>query len=261
MVRWLSDLRNAALVALVAGVMSLPIPMWNATQRMTRLEAYILYKTWINLFIVLLYVLAATMPVFYYALFRNQVVLHFPKRIRPLALMAMICMLIFATHGLPQIPKIGAYWTTLKMLDWKKAATFLAVARDPNTVGSVSLLLQGFANLASIWLFSVLFRLATNKQMPDPQVSRQFRLTTKVAVVLSGLWFGFNVLRMIASPFVFLQIRNWALHAGRPAPSYWSFAREIVWALLSSAGLFAAPYIVYQSLKHPTVTVPAELPN
>ena len=83
----------------------------------------------------------------------------------------------------------------------------------------------------------------------DVPVSRLLRVMTTVAVISWGLWVAFLVVRVIAMPFAFVQTRNYALQIGRTPPVLWDMMAEAIRTLLIQTCLFAAPYIVYKSLR------------
>jgi hypothetical protein len=66
------------------------------------------------------------MPVFFFALYRNQGTLRFSKHLRLLSLIAALVFgLIVAWDLSGWVESIGSYWRTVSMLDWR---------RDPRTV-------------------------------------------------------------------------------------------------------------------------------
>jgi hypothetical protein len=67
----LRDVKWAALVACIAGVLSLAIPMWNFTRQMPALESNI-EKLGAIVPILVGYVLTAIVPLFCFALYRNK---------------------------------------------------------------------------------------------------------------------------------------------------------------------------------------------
>ena len=58
---------------------------------------------------------------------------------------------------------------------------------------------------------------------------------------------AFNLLRVLALPYVYSQTRDYLISIGRDRPIFADMAKEIVPAFLSQACLWAAPYVVYRS--------------
>jgi len=70
---WFTDIRKAALIACIALILSLPVPMWNATQTMFALAStHPQRRGWIIPTTVFIYLFTAIMPVIYFALYRNE---------------------------------------------------------------------------------------------------------------------------------------------------------------------------------------------
>jgi hypothetical protein len=89
-----TDLRSVALIACVACVLSLPVPIWNAVQTTIAATApkNDLWKLAGVLLLVSVLLYSAIIPVFYFALYRNEALLYFPKRLRLLALIAAFAL-------------------------------------------------------------------------------------------------------------------------------------------------------------------------
>ncbi len=66
------DIRKAALVAFIAAVLSLVIPLWNATQQMRAITySHPGWTLWVIPVAVLVTLFSALMPAFYFALYRT----------------------------------------------------------------------------------------------------------------------------------------------------------------------------------------------
>jgi hypothetical protein len=75
-------------------------------------------------------------------------------------------------------------------------------------------------------------------------------IVTRVAVIAGGLWLAFNVVRLAYVPFIYPQIRSYALYYKRTPPRLWDMMAEAVRFALGQACLFAAPFIVWRSGPH-----------
>ena len=246
---WFSDLRKTALIACIAILLSLPIPTWNLIQTTIVTGPTSGFWRFAGIPVVVsLTLFTAIMPMFYFALYLNETVLHFPKRLRLLALMAASTFGVIVLTALPALVRsLAAYYSAMKTFDWSVGATsVLAFARDPRTIGHLSILLGELSNIACILMLIAIFRW-TDEPLDNVPVSRLLRVMTKVAVISWGLVVAFLVLRVIAMPYVFFQLRTYAFQIGRTPPQLWVMMAEAVRTLLIQACLFAAPYIVYRS--------------
>ena len=184
------------------------------------------------LILVILY--SAIIPIFYFALYRNEAPLYFLKRLRLLALIAAFTFAVIVLTTLPAwIRSLAAYLAVLAAFDWSIGAnSVLAFVRDPRTIGQLSTLLGELSNIAGILMLIVIFRGADEPLEADVPVSRLLRVVTKVAVISWGLWVAFLVVRVIAMPFAFVQIRNYALQIGRTPPQLGEMMAEAIRTLL-----------------------------
>ncbi len=212
-------LRKIALVTCLAMVMSLPIPMWTATRAMLAIPSAHSLFGWSAL--ILAYIFSAILPVFYFALYRNEGTLRLPGRLRFVSLAGAVAGGIVVAAGITQ---------------W--AGSFRI------SLTTTKMLLSEFASLACILLLITLFRQATNSPYKDVPISRLLSVMTSVAVIAGGIWITFNVvafavtLRIAASPGQESDIRTGAIRT-----------------LLEQACLFTAPYIVFKSAPRRGVAV------
>jgi len=235
---WFTDVRKIAFITFVTSLLGLLIPGWNSTQEMIGLEStHPQSKLWMTPMLVLGYLVTATMPMFYFALFRNEGTLHLPRRFRPLALVGILGLGLYMAVGLSEVIKIlRPLWTETKLFEGRSGAT--------SGAGAV---FAELSNLAAILLLIAFFRQAIDRPHAEIPVSRLLSIATKAAVIAFGLWSAFNVVRLVLSPLVYSQLRNYALQVGREPPQFGSILAEVIPAVLASTGLFIAPYIVYKS--------------
>jgi hypothetical protein len=246
---WVTDIRKTALITCIAVSLSVPIPLWNAGQKIAAVEStHPQWNWWTIPMIVLGSLFAAIMPVFYFALYRNEGALRFSKRLRVLSLAAALVFGTIVAAGLPEwIGSVGAYWRTIQRLDWSGGATsILTAARDSRALGQISNLLSEFSNLACMLVLVAFFRKATGESKLDTPISRLLRLVTKVAVIAWGLWLLFNVVRLPIVAFHDFQLLDSRSVLGPRAAPFGRVLEEIR-SLAGQACLFAAPYIVYKS--------------
>jgi hypothetical protein len=212
-------------------------------------------KQWLVPLLVLACLVTAIMPVFYFALYRNEGSLRFPKNLRQASLVtALVSGLIVGSGLWHWFGSLGSYWRAMEALDWKSGATsVIAAARDPRTIGQVSTGLGVLSSLAYILLLLAFF-LQANSELPtdaDVPVSALLRRVTKLALVAWGLWVAFNLFRVCVTPYYYFQLRSVALQAGRRPPQLGIFMAKPIRTFLEQACLFMAPYIVYNSWRRP----------
>jgi hypothetical protein len=167
---WFTDLKAIALTACVTGVLSLPVPMWNAVQTITATTAPTndFWRLAGISMLVLTILFSAIIPLFYLALYRNKALLCFPKRLRLLALIAAFTFGVFVLTTLPAwVRSLAAYFAALSALDWRiGASNVLVFVRDPRTIGQLSTLLGEVSNIACILILIAIFRSANEPKKP-----------------------------------------------------------------------------------------------
>jgi hypothetical protein len=241
------DIRNAALLTCVTGVLSLLLPMWNNAQRMAELEsAY--PRWWIIIESVTVALFIAILPLFYFALYRNKGTLRFSRRLRLLALTAALALGINLAVRLPQ-------W--IGSLGQVEARSVLTPQREPWTVREVSGALNILSNAACVLMMVTVYRQTSDEPHSFVPVSKLLRVMTKTAVIAWGIWVAFNLVRVALIPYGYAVTRNYALGIGRTPPSFRDFVAEPALALLSQAGLFAGPYIIWCGSSQPKTGFPS----
>ena len=251
---WFTNLRSIALIACVTGVLSLPIPMWNAAQTTIAATSQTndFWRLAGTLLLVLVTLFTAIFPIFYFALYRNEAVLYFPKRLRLLALIAAAIFSVIVLTTLPAYVKsLTDYLARLVAFDWSiGGSSVLAIVRDRRTINQLSTLLGQISNIATILLLIGIFCHAGEALESDVPVYRLLRVMTKIAFFTWRIVLAVTLLRFAALPFVYIQLRNYALQLGRTPPPF----RDIlaIRESLLQVCLFAAPYIVYKSLRERT---------
>ena len=200
----------------------------------------------------LLLLLTAIMPVFFFAVYRNEGILRVPKRLRLVSLAAALTSGVLLMVDLPVwFRSLGRYWTAMTTVDWRTGATSVLIfVRDPRTIGQLSTCLAVCANIAYVLLLVVLFRQPSEQPETDLPLSRLLMRMAKVATIAWGLVVAFCVLRLFSMPFLFIQFRDAALKIGRNPPLLSNMITEAARTLLSQACLLAVPYVVYKSQRN-----------
>jgi len=243
-------IRRIALITCIATASGALLPMWKFAQTVFGAQSMHTPWKWLSIpVLALASLLSAMMPVFYFALYRNEGTLRFPKRYRMLALAAAIVVGIMTAAELPEwIGSSGAYWRAMMALDWRSGGiTVFTFLRAPWTIRQVSTLLGEFSNLAFILLLIAFYRQASADSSAEAQYSRLLSVVARVVFIAWGIWLAFCVVRVVLTPLSYSQIRNYGLELGRRPPTFGHFVAEPLHMLLSQACLYTAPYIVYKS--------------
>ena len=232
----LRDVKWAALVACIAGVLSLAIPMSNITRQMLALESNI-GKFGTIVAIMVGYVFTAIVPSFYFALYRNEGDLRVPRNTRWIAMTGAAVTGFLSVASIPGW--IGSF----------RRDSVLHFAARPWTIGDTSMALGQIANLAGILLLAALFRLAgdgpSEKGVAE---SKLLRLFTKIAVITGGIVAVGCVVGLAATPWVYSYIRERSLEMGR-SNANWTFTRlalDRVRAALAVISVYFAPFVVWR---------------
>ncbi|HSR05702.1 MAG TPA: hypothetical protein VLM42_01010 [Bryobacteraceae bacterium] len=203
-------------------------------------------------------------PAFYFALYRDDGTLSFPKRLRLLALVASFTTGVLMVEGLPRwIRSSEPYWAAMTTLDWRAGATsVLTLVRDPRTVAQISTGIGELFNIAYILLLVAIFRQETDLPLETHvPSSRLLNRATKVAVIAWGLVLLVVLLGLLLTPYNFYTLRNYAFQIGRTAPVFGDLLLSQIRPVLVQACLFAAPYIVYRSQRERAESPPDEQPG
>jgi hypothetical protein len=228
---WFTDIRKVALITCVAAVLSLLIPVWHMTQQLVAIGST-RAPWWSVLTLVLAYLLTPILPLFFFALYRNETALRFSKRLRQLSLAAALVFGAIVAIGL--VEWIGSLGAT----------SALVGARDPRTISDASVLLSEFSNLACILLLIAFFGQASERTQTEGHVSRLLSFVTKLAVIVGALVVAFALVHLVLTPYSYFQFRN-ALQIGRRPPPLAAMLAQAIRTLLTQVCLYTAPYVVY----------------
>jgi hypothetical protein len=202
--------------------------------------------------IVLSSILLPIMPVFYFALYRNEGYLRFSERLRILALAAAVGMSVVTAEGLPRL---------LESLSSKGSGSVLIEQRVPWTITDASYVAGVFSNIIYILLLIAVFRQPDSEPQSQVPISKFLSVITKVAVIAWTIWVAFNLVRLLITPYTYSLLRNYALQNGVTPPPFRNIVAGAARTLLSQSSLFALPYIVLRSSRRhdvPPYTVPEQ---
>jgi hypothetical protein len=168
-----------------------------------------------------------------------------------LALGAALSLGLLLFLSLPQwIGLLASYLSALRTVQWSTGTPAIwNVARDPRTIYHVTTLLAEVSSLAIILLLISFYRYRNEEEGSNVAVSGFLRIATRTAVVIWGMWLGFNLIRGILAPYTYLQLRNYAAQMRRPAPEAATVVGELLKTMLTVACLFCVPYIVSRGLE------------
>ncbi len=191
-----------------------------------------------------------TTPVYTFALYKNEAALHFSRKLRLLAVGAATSLALLLVLSLPPwFSSLGPYVSALKTVHWTAGLfVYWYVALDPRTIYQATTLLAEVSNLAMILLLVSFYRDKDEEGGADVPASKFLRAATRTAVVIWGIWLGFNLIRGLLTPYTYLHLRNYAAQMRRPAPEAITVVGELLKSMLSAACLFSVPYIVSRSL-------------
>ena len=225
-------IRKVALNACLTLVPGLMMPLWKVTQTIFRLAASPASKLIGALELAVVFSVVAILPVFCYALYRNEGTFRIAERLRLLSLAAAL-VLCALTPG---------------YLGWIDSW-------DSSAATKIGELVDGLADLSYVLLLVSFFQHRDNDSGDGVAISRFLRVVTKVAVIALGIIAAFFLLLAAGSPFeYYFELRPTVLQMGRTPPPVSAVIKEAVFRALAQIGLFAGPYVVYQSLKNSSET-------
>ena len=221
--------------------------LWNSAQSTIQLGATNpAVKPWVIPIILFGGLFAAIPPVFCLAVYRNEGRLRLTKNLRLLIVCAAVVWALFVLVDLwTCVASFGAYWTSMSTLR-SLGRRISSVLADPGTAKLVYFFLSEFYNLAYLALLIALSRREGDEGLVDSPISKQLKVMTKIAVVVLGIWVGFEMLRLLGTPYAFFDARDFASRLGKTPPQFWPMMTKMSRECLSQACLLAAPYVVYK---------------
>jgi hypothetical protein len=231
----LRDVKRAALVACIATV-GVAIPMWNVTRQTLALESNI-GKLGAIAAISVGYVFTAIVPLFYFALYRNEGDLPVSRSVRWIAMAAA------AVIGILGVAAFSGW-----MASFRRESVLNSAGR-PWTIGDTSTVLGRIDDLAGILLLAALFRLA-GEGSPEGgvAVSKLLRLLTKIAVIAIHFMAVVCVIGLAATPWVYSYIRARSLQMGyaNATVTFSRLAVDRVRTALEVISVYTAPFVVWR---------------
>jgi hypothetical protein len=243
---WFANIRNAALVACLASILGSLIPVWNVTQILLATRSANAQQWAATLLsVAFAYLFAAILPVFLFTLYRSSGTLHVSESIRSISIAAAIALgMTVAADTFDWIRFAWPYLTAGSRL-----GGVLSESQAPTAMGQISLLLNLFSSLAFIPLLVAFYRQPSDQAEAEVPVSKSLRVVTTVTVIAWGLLVVFSLVRLVLTPYTYVQLRDVALHYGRTPPALIGLMTTAFRIVVSQACLFAAPFFVYRCLR------------
>jgi hypothetical protein len=235
---WDMDIRRAALATFVASVLNLLISTWGAAHKMAALAS--MYPGWlIILGSIAVILFDAILPVFYFALHRDQGTLRLSRELRLVSLTAALMLGASAAIALPHwIASLGQGGTKTLLMPEQRLWTMSGLS------GALTIL----GNAVCMFLMITLYRWKGDqeeeKSIPS---SKLLKVTTRLAVIGWGACMVLSIVRLVHSPYDYAALRDAASQNGRILPPYRDLLVDELLFLLVQAGLFAGPYVIWRA--------------
>jgi hypothetical protein len=235
----LRDVKRAALLASIATVAGVAIPVWNFARLIPTAELSIGKLATIAMTLVV-GVFTGIVPFFYLALFLNNGDLSIPRTMRRMAITATALIGVLELAAIPR-------W----IVSFRGESVLDSAAR-PWMPGDMVNVLGLIADLASILLLVTLFRLPDDRSCEgSADVSKLLRFTANVAAVCGVIAAVACLVGIAATPWAYSEIRRITSQMG-VWKAQWAFS----WLLLDRTVaalrvlcVFVAPWVVWRGIR------------
>jgi len=232
-------IRATALLACITGVLSFVWPVWNLIERWQTLPAQ-------NAAISAVFTFCfAVAPVFYFALWQNKAPLAIDKGLRNLSLIAAIAFGALMAIDLQGFVNAANEYVT-------RARAF-GIGTDPDSIRFAETLAGEASNVAFVLLLVAFFRAPEPKEK-QPQ-SSFLEIVSRIDVLVCGLWLAFMLVQTASAPYSFWKNREQIVGAHQESQLVRFMLTGPIRSALTSACIFAAPYIVCMSRRRPVAQV------
>lgn len=222
----MSWLRKVALLACITGTLSFLWATWNLMQQIQHAPAMPFATIALS---VGLAIVAALTPVFYFSLFSNEAPLAFGREQRTTSLIAALVFGILVAMSLPEV------------------LTSFQSGLDPNLP---TRLVGEFSNISYLLLLVAIYQAPEIDPATAGVPSGLLEVVSRITVVLSGLGLVYMILQTGAVPYIFWSHREEIRRSGQDPHVFQSMIDGPLTKLLSTACLFAAPYVVALSVRN-----------
>jgi hypothetical protein len=238
MTSWLKDIRKTALLAGITGVLSLVIPAYEELPKLAAIDPQHM-SWWAFPFIVLALIVSPILLVFDFALYLDKGTLSVSRRLRALSLAGA------STSGISMVITIPAW---VRLFGAGPEASILTSGREPWTLVHLSALLLGFSKVGAILLLIALSKSPEESSTASVSVSKLLRVVATIAATVWGLCISLMVLRLLMTPYTYIQMRDLALQFGRTPVTLPYLISDAARTLLEQFGFFVAPFVVWRSI-------------
>lgn len=229
------SIKRTALLAFVATLLSLVMPVWNAVQIMMKIGSdHLAVKLSTIPATLLIILLSAIMPLFYFAVYRDPDPLRFSRRFRPW---------IFAAALLSAWITFVAFAQSVRGFGLGGASSLTGM-RSAWNMGQIVGFIGPISDLSYLLLLVAFFQHANDEFTEVQSSSALLFVSTKVAVIVWSVIVVIAVIRVLLTPYTFSQLRDYAAQMGR-SPRLWDLLQESIASLVSQGVLLVAPFIVY----------------
>lgn len=227
---------NFALLAFVATGFGAVLPIYGAVRQLLSLPGE--HPVWAIPAILAGIFFVAIIPAFYLVLYLGADSFRFRDSLRlpALAAGALLTLITLLSTGV---------WL-FRVLS--NTDTVLAASPSPFTWNNFLSLLLDLSNLAPAPLLYAFFRGASNDS-PAPSPYKPLRIVATSTVVVWTLWLAFLAIRMGFFPSIYPAIRDQALRLHRNVPTLLFMFADGFHQLIQQACIFAAPLLVWLSLR------------
>lgn len=215
------DLKRAALVSTIGTTLGFIGSFWTARMSIRSITSIQpTWKWWFIPLIVTVGLLDATLPLFYFALYRFNGTLKFPKWSRTTAIFVACALVVVSCAEALNLMRLRIFPAMPHYL------SFLA------ELCCAVLLLQVYRT-----------EIAENPT-PLPRETGFFAIT-RAAGTWGGLWMAIGCFQLVATPFVFAVVRHVASRNGRPSPHFTYLLIQNVEKLANILCLWMTPWLIY----------------
>ena len=190
---------------------------------------------WLILMISAGLIAGAVLPVFFFSLYRYRGALFIPPKTRRVGLLAAILLSLLMAANL-----------RLELLDLAFASHGGLLHPKDWVIGHAVGLIGLISDAALILLLLSFYFHRDRESHADDAHEHLLDQTTKIAVILYGLFLAFLAVRILVSPLVYSSFKEVALQSGRALPPYLAMLGEELHDFATQACVFAAPYVIFR---------------
>ena len=241
---WSLNLRKAALITAIMGVLGILIPGWSTANSLLAADSSQLSQVRGRIpAIALDYLLGAILPVFYFALYRNKGMLRFSRSSRLAALLGVFGFGLLAAIEL---------WQWISGFIARGTAGVLGHPDYQWMSDDFSALLGPFGRLVFTIPLIAIFRQEGDESDAQIPISKSLRIISRASVIVWGLPLALQLIALAFSPYIFQQVRQAHYRLGNTPPRLADMYEGATYVLLCQVCNFAVPCIIWRSIRRAT---------